>query len=197
MQRGCWHCENFYRFLFKVLTDDNFNDYFNNEEIFWRWLLTPDGLDSAYRCGIKFREFPRIGRGENYNKSFNSWLCDSYNLLTGLKIGIILRAIRLREAGQARQAACASGGGDEKEIMFENEQAACADEETDKEIVSFGVWVVLAIFAKNSSFRLPYQRPSSSADCARELFNGSNGSASLVDCTRKKNFCLGVRVFCE
>ena len=44
---------------------------------------------------------------------------------------------------------------------------------------------------KNSSFRLPYQRPSSSADCARELFNGSNGSASLVDCTRKKIFCLG------
>jgi len=48
---------------------------------------------------------------------------------------------------------------------------------------------------KNSSFRLPYQRPSSSANCARELFNGSNGSASLVDCIRKKNFCLGVRVF--
>jgi len=24
---------------------------------------------------------------------------------------------------------------------------------------------------KNSSFRLPYQRPSSSADCAKELFN--------------------------
>jgi len=44
---------------------------------------------------------------------------------------------------------------------------------------------------KNSSFRLPYQRPSSSTDCARELFNSSNGSASLVDCTRKKNFCLG------
>jgi len=43
----------------------------------------------------------------------------------------------------------------------------------------------------NSSFRLLYQRPSSSANCARELFNGSNGSASLVDCTRKKNFCLG------
>jgi len=50
---------------------------------------------------------------------------------------------------------------------------------------------------KNSSFRLPYQRPSSSADCARELFNGLNGSASLVDCTRKKNFAWGVRVFCE
>jgi len=46
---------------------------------------------------------------------------------------------------------------------------------------------------KNSSFRLPYQHPSSSADCARELFNSSNGSASLVDCTRKKNFAWGVR----
>ena len=44
---------------------------------------------------------------------------------------------------------------------------------------------------KNSSFRLPYQRPSSSADCARELFKGSNGSASLVDSTRKKIFWLG------
>jgi len=50
---------------------------------------------------------------------------------------------------------------------------------------------------KNSSFRLPYQRLSSSADCARELFNGSNGSVSLVDCTRKKFFAWGVRVFCE
>jgi len=49
---------------------------------------------------------------------------------------------------------------------------------------------------KNSSFRLPYQRPSSSTDCARELFNSSKGSASLVDCTRKKNFAWGVRVFC-
>jgi len=44
---------------------------------------------------------------------------------------------------------------------------------------------------KNSSFRLPYQHPSSSADCARELFKGSNGSASLVDCTRKTIFWLG------
>ena len=50
---------------------------------------------------------------------------------------------------------------------------------------------------KNSSFGLPYQRPSSSADCARELFNGSNGSASLVDCNRKKFFAWGVRFFCE
>jgi len=44
---------------------------------------------------------------------------------------------------------------------------------------------------KTSSFRLLYQRPSSSADCARELFNGSNGSASLVDCIQKI-FLLGV-----
>jgi len=36
---------------------------------------------------------------------------------------------------------------------------------------------------KNSSFQLPYQRPSSSDDCARELLNGSKESASLVDCT--------------
>ena len=43
---------------------------------------------------------------------------------------------------------------------------------------------------KNSRFRLPYQRPSSSAHCARELFSGSNGLASLVDCTQK-NFLLG------
>jgi len=58
--------------------------------------------------------------------------------------------------------------------------------------------VVLAIFAKKtSSFQLPYQRPTSSADCARELFNNSNGSASLVDCTRKKIFAWGVQVFCE
>ena len=39
---------------------------------------------------------------------------------------------------------------------------------------------------KNSSFQLPYQRPSSSADCARGLFKVSNGLASLVDSTRKK-----------
>jgi len=50
---------------------------------------------------------------------------------------------------------------------------------------------------KNSSFRLLYQRHSSSVDCARELFNGSNGSASLVDCTRKKVFAWGVQDFCE
>jgi len=50
---------------------------------------------------------------------------------------------------------------------------------------------------KNSSFRLPCQRPSSSADCARELFKGSNGLASLLDCTRKKIFWFGDVDFCD
>ena len=50
---------------------------------------------------------------------------------------------------------------------------------------------------KNSSFRLPYQCPSSSANCARELFKGLNRSASLVGCTRKKFFGWGVRIFCD
>jgi len=48
---------------------------------------------------------------------------------------------------------------------------------------------------KYSSFRFPYQRPSFSADCARELFKGSNGLASLVDCTRKKFFGWGCGFF--
>jgi len=46
----------------------------------------------------------------------------------------------------------------------------------------FVLWFQL----KNSGLWLPYQCPSSSADFARELFKGSNGSASLVDCTWKK-----------
>ena len=50
---------------------------------------------------------------------------------------------------------------------------------------------------KNSSFQLRYQCPSSSADCARELFKGSNGSASLGDGTRKTFFGWGVRIFCD
>jgi len=50
---------------------------------------------------------------------------------------------------------------------------------------------------KNSSFRLPYQRPSSSANCTRELFNALNGLASLVDCTWKKTFGWGLRIFCD
>jgi len=50
---------------------------------------------------------------------------------------------------------------------------------------------------KTSSFQLPYQRHSSSANCARELFKGSNRSASLLVCTRKKIFCWGLQIFCE
>jgi len=43
---------------------------------------------------------------------------------------------------------------------------------------------------KSSSFWLPYQCHSSSADCARELSKGSNGSASLLVCTQR-NFLVG------
>jgi len=50
---------------------------------------------------------------------------------------------------------------------------------------------------KNSSFWLPYQRPSSFADCARELFKSSNGSASLLVCTWKKFFDWGLWIFCD
>jgi len=70
-------------------------------------------------------------------------------------------------------------------------------------LVSLTLWepvydiFVLRFRPKNSSFRLPYQRPSSSADYARELFKGSNGSASLVDCTRNKFFWLGGVDFCD
>ena len=59
------------------------------------------------------------------------------------------------------------------------------------------VYSYLDFGLKKSSFRLPYQRPSSSTDCARELFKSSNGSASLVDCTRKIYFGWGERIFCD
>jgi len=59
------------------------------------------------------------------------------------------------------------------------------------------VYSYLDFGLKNSSFRLPYQRPSSSANCAKELFKSINGSASLVDCTRKKFFVWGVRIVCD
>jgi len=52
-------------------------------------------------------------------------------------------------------------------------------------------YIVLRFRPKTSSCQLPYQRHSSSADCSRELFKGSNGSASLLVCTRKKIFWLG------
>jgi len=56
---------------------------------------------------------------------------------------------------------------------------------------------ILRFWPKTSSCQLPYQRHSSSADCARELFKGSNRSDSLLDCTRKKFFGWGLRIFCE
>jgi len=50
---------------------------------------------------------------------------------------------------------------------------------------------------KTSSCQLPYQHPSSSADCTRELFKGSNGSASHLGCTQKKFFGWGLQIFCD
>jgi len=56
---------------------------------------------------------------------------------------------------------------------------------------------VLWNWPKTSSCQLPYQRPSSSADCKRELFNGSNESGSHLVCTWKKIFGWRLRIFCE
>jgi len=62
--------------------------------------------------------------------------------------------------------------------------------QTDYEYIVPGNW------PKTSSFRLLYQRHSSYADCATELFKPSNDSATLL-CTRKKCFGWGLRIFCE
>ena len=48
---------------------------------------------------------------------------------------------------------------------------------------------------ETSSCRLLYQCHSSSANCIRELFKGSNGSASHLDCTWKI-FGWGLQIFC-
>jgi len=58
-------------------------------------------------------------------------------------------------------------------------------------------YIVPGFRPKTGCFRLPYQCHSSSADCARELFKGSNGSASLLVWTRKNVFGWGVRFFCD
>ena len=101
--------KSFYRFLYNVLIDDIFNDYFNDEGIFWRWLN-----------GVKFRKFPRIERGDNYNKSFHCWLRDS---VTGLKMDIL-------RFSQARR--------DETEIqLFETERDEAIDEKS--EIMSYKI----------------------------------------------------------
>ena len=56
-------------------------------------------------------------------------------------------------------------------------------------------YIIPGLQPKTSSFLLPYQRHSSPADCAKELFKVSNGSASLLVCTRKKSFGLGYEFF--
>jgi len=48
---------------------------------------------------------------------------------------------------------------------------------------------------KTSSCQLPYQRHSSSADCARELFKPLKDLVNLLVCTRKKIFSLGLWIF--
>ena len=50
---------------------------------------------------------------------------------------------------------------------------------------------------KTSNFQLPCQRHISSANYARELFKGSNGSASLLVRTEKNYFGWGLQIFCE
>jgi len=49
--------------------------------------------------------------------------------------------------------------------------------------VGVGVRHFTRFWPKTSSFRLLYQRHNSSADCVKELFKGSNGTASLLVCT--------------
>jgi len=53
----------------------------------------------------------------------------------------------------------------------------------------------LDFWHKTSSFRLLYQRHSSSADCTRELFKNLNGSASLLVCTLENFFGWGCGFF--
>jgi len=48
---------------------------------------------------------------------------------------------------------------------------------------------------KNSSLQLPYQHPSSSTDCARELLNGSNWSPVFSRLHSKLTFGWGVLDF--
>jgi len=52
-------------------------------------------------------------------------------------------------------------------------------------------------FQPESSFPFPYQRYNSSTDCAKELFKGSNGSASLLVYTWKKFFGPRLQIFSE
>ena len=56
---------------------------------------------------------------------------------------------------------------------------------------------ILWNWPKTSSFWLPYQCHSSSADCARELFKPSKHSPSLLVCNAKNIFSFGFQFFCE
>ena len=58
-------------------------------------------------------------------------------------------------------------------------------------------YIVPRFWPKTSSFQLLYQCYSSSADCARELFKGLNGLASLLVALKKIFFGWGLRIFCE
>jgi len=58
------------------------------------------------------------------------------------------------------------------------------------------IYSYFEIGLKNSSFRLPYQHHSSSADCTRELFKPSKDSASLSR-LEIKFFGWRLRNFCE
>ena len=61
----------------------------------------------------------------------------------------------------------------------------------------FMIYSYLDFSVKPAVCRLPYQHHSSSTNCARELFKGSNRSASLLVCNQKKFFCWGLWIFCE
>jgi len=56
-------------------------------------------------------------------------------------------------------------------------------------------YIIPGFQPKTSSFRLPHQHHSSSADCARELFKGSNRSDSLLVSTEKNVLVWGSRFF--
>jgi len=56
-------------------------------------------------------------------------------------------------------------------------------------------YIVPKFWPKTRSFRLPYQCHSSSANCTRELFNGSNVSASVLSELEKKFLGWGCGFF--
>ena len=51
--------------------------------------------------------------------------------------------------------------------------------------------------AKTTRSHVALRERNSGAESGRELFKPSKDTASLLDCTRKKLFWFGVRIFCE